>query len=192
MSERNGKSAPDRNARSVTADVVLKARLLGFTGEEVTARETTVIEKGTLIPCARDGYLYENVWVPINGRAYVQLFIAEKRNRVVFENSYNLPWRGFWHGLGGLYNGLQIALRHIPVVGRTVEQMAPDAQHAVSLRYLLAVSEDGILTWCIRVGHKDDLKKATALEQIIKAEAKARSGAATTEYQEKFEGKFLL
>ena len=145
--------------KCVGCDIVLEAQFLGLKGEEVAGAQRVVVEKDATIPCTRKGTLLKEVKVATNGKIHFLLYASGSPKRTVTEVREGLEWTRPADYAAALYNNVQAAFRHIPLVGKTIEEVAPDAWHERDLKYRMRVDAKHVLTYEIIIDEEQQIYK---------------------------------
>ncbi len=133
-------------------DLVMQATFYRFTREQQFSKTLTLLTRTTVLPAAKKGEFLEETSVPINGYISLELRLSTiPRNPVLRIEQHELPVRRWDRQLGSVYNWLQRSVHHIPVVGKPVEGLLPDARQFNSLRFDVSVSVDRELTYCVEL-----------------------------------------
>lgn len=134
-------------------DLVLELTLKGFDGEQVQHKHMIIAERGLSVPLTREGVVIEGRKVPVNGAVEYKLAISDVRERVVDEIQCDIKKSLFLvHHLKGLFNGTQELLVYIPVIGKALAKIIPDAKQKVDVAYSLYVSDDRRLFYKVTIG----------------------------------------
>jgi len=146
-------------------DIILSLSLEGFDGKELERKRAILAEKGTLLPVLKKGDFVKGVKVPVNGKAYLILGVDNGGHRVIVEHKFRLKKSLFLvHDIKSIYNATQEALKHIPVVGKTIEKIAPDAKQKVDCVYEIEISPDCLMQYSVLVGRERKRKKSLLFE----------------------------
>ena len=139
-------------------DIYLTVKFLSFDGSEVTKRGQILIEKAKQLPVKIHSMFIEGASVPCGG--YIEISLTAKRftSRQILDEYKKIP-SGKWHSfLGSVFNNGQKAIQHIPVVGKPLEKILPDAWQSVKLSCELSVTEDKKLSyWMGLIRRRDDI-----------------------------------
>jgi len=103
-----------------------------------------VIEQGKDLPAQTDSVFIEQTKVPYAG--FIQISLTAKRSgattREFWAESREIPAVRWYSHFGRAYNKGQAALRHIPWVGKPLEEIAADAYQNVKLQYKMSVTTE--------------------------------------------------
>jgi len=149
----------------LSVDITLSLTLEGFDGEEVECKRAILAEKGTPLPLLKKDDFVKGVKVPVNGKAYLILGVDNGGHRVIVEHKFRLKKSLFLvHGIKSIYNATQEALKDIPVVGKTIEKIAPDAKQKVDCVYEIEISPDCLMQYSVLVGRERKRRRSHVFE----------------------------
>ena len=135
-------SQGDQGSLCVDCDIVLEGEFRGLGADVKGSKKASIIEKGTPVPCERSGILLKSIHVPVNGEVRVGLYAVGIRRRTIVEIVEGIRWTRWVHYPLGIYNEIQEALGQIPLAGKVIERIAPDAWQTYHLTYLFRMSPD--------------------------------------------------
>ena len=147
-------------------DITLSLSLKGFDGKVVRSVKAILVEKGTPLPLIKEkGNFVKDVKVPVNGRAFIRLSADNGGHRVIVEDDFVIKRSLFLiHRVKNIYNATQETLEYIPVVGKIIAKIAPDAEQIVDCVYEIEISSDGIMRYSVLVGRERKPKKSFLFE----------------------------
>jgi len=148
----------------VGADLVLKATLKGFGGQEVFAKTITIFTAPTELPAKAEGKLFDDTSVPINGRIALELTLKRGSPLSLFQIEDELPVRRLDRHIGSVYNWFQGAIHHIPIVGKPLDDLLPDANQFNRVEYSVNISMDRELTYRLDVFDSAEPKPVLSYE----------------------------
>jgi hypothetical protein len=134
-------------------DLVLEATFRGFDNGEVVRKSQMILEQARPLPTGKTGCFIECQNVPCGGKVEISLHARpiSGAQRPLRSETRVIPNRGPFAKTKGLYNGSQVALSHVPVVGRTLEKIVPDGCQTLDVRYAFEVGADRLLKYRVTV-----------------------------------------
>lgn len=139
-------------------DIYLDVSLLKFDKSEVIQKSEIVLEQGKQLPAKSHSIFIEKAQAPYGG--YIRISLMAKRSagstRKILDECKKIPIRKWYSHIGKIFNTGQKAIQHIPVVGKPLEQLVPDAFQNVKLSYEISVTEEKkLIYWMglIRTSH---------------------------------------
>lgn len=129
---------------TVGLDIYLDVSLLSFDKSEVIQKSQIVLEQGKQLPTKSDSIFIERAHAPYGG--HIRISLMAKRSagatRKILDECKKIPLVRWFSHVGTFFNNGQKAIQHIPVVGRPLEQLVPDAYQNVKLSYEISVTEE--------------------------------------------------
>jgi len=123
-------------------DIYLGVSLLSFDKSEVIQKSRIVLEQGKQLPAKSDSIFIERAQAPYGG--YIRISLMAKRSagatRKILDVCEKISLVRWYSHVGSIFNSGQNALRYIPVIGRPLEQLVPDAFQNVKLSYEISVT----------------------------------------------------
>ena len=146
--------------KSLEWDIYLDAILFGIDKNPIVKKSQIILEKSRQLPVEASGIFVDQQKVPCDGSFQVTLEAKNKGiTRIIIEEKKTIPDKKWYSTLGTWYNRSQEALREIPVVGKTIEKLTPDAYQKVKVIYALSVTEAKELSYTIKLTrYADDIE----------------------------------
>jgi hypothetical protein len=134
-------------------DLVLEATFRGFDNSEIVRKSQMVLEQARPIPTEKTGCFIEHQDVPCGGKVEISVHArpAGGTQRPLRSETRVIPNRGPFAKTKRLYNGSQVALSHVPVVGKTLEKIVPDGCQTLDVRYAFEVGTNRLLKYQVTV-----------------------------------------
>jgi hypothetical protein len=153
-----GKAQSDGEKNVLGADLVCEVVFLSFTKEPVKDHLGVLAESATPIPFTKKGVVVSSASVPVGGVINVRLSLLKHRTkRPVFATKEEIKTAKWYHDVGWYWNKFQGALENVPVVGKSLEKVAPDVIQKVRLEYSVAVSKKNSLKYKITLRDTDSI-----------------------------------
>jgi len=146
-------------------DITLSLSLEGFDGKEVESKRAILAEKGTPLPLLKKGDFVKGIKNPVNGKASLRLGVDNGGHRVVIEHKFKIKRSLFLvHRVKSIYNATQEVLEHIPIVGKILAKVAPDAKQKIDCVYEIEISPDHLMWYRVLLGRAKKPKKSHLFE----------------------------
>jgi len=130
-------------------DIYLDVRLLSFDKSEVTQKGQILIEQAKQLPVKTHSMFIEEVKVPCGGYIQISLMAKRSTSRKILDEYRKIPAGKWYSHLGTIFNKGQKAIQDIKFVGKTLENIVPDAFQMVKLSCELSITEDKKLSYWI-------------------------------------------
>ena len=125
-------------------DIYLDVALLSFDKSDVVKKSQIVLEQGKQLPAKSDSIFIEKAKVPYGG--LIRISLTAKRSaaatRKILDECKKIPVAKWYSYFGSIFNSVQKAIQHIPVVGKPLEKVVPDTFQNVKLSYEIFVTEE--------------------------------------------------
>lgn len=130
-------------------DIYLDVSLLGFDKSEVIQKSQIVLEQGKQLPAKTDSIFIEKAKAPYGG--VIRISLVAKRSaagmRKILDECKKIHVAKWYSYFGSIFNSCQKAIQHIPIVGKPLENVVPDAFQNVKLSYEISVTEENKLIY---------------------------------------------
>lgn len=140
-------------------DIYLGITLLSFDKKEIRNKDQIVLEQARKLPIKIDSLFLKETKVPCGGFVHISLIARRSAatTRKFLDEHKRIPAQNWFSFLGTIYNNGQRAIQHIPIVGRPLESMAPDAYQNVRISQCISVTDEKKLTYSVRLlGHSSE------------------------------------
>jgi len=125
-------------------DIYLDISLLSFDKSEVIQKSQIVLEQGKHLPAKSDSIFIERAQAPYGG--HIRISLMAKRSagamRKILDECKKIPVAKWYSYFGSIFNSGQKAIQNIPIVGKPLEKVVPDAFQNVKLSYEISVTEE--------------------------------------------------
>jgi len=125
-------------------DIYLGIALLSFDRSDVAQKNQIVLEQGKQLPAKSDSIFIEKAKAPYGG--FIRISLMAKRSaattRKILDACKKIPVAKWYSHFGSIFNSAQKAIQHIPVVGKALEKVVPDAFQNLKLSYEISVTEE--------------------------------------------------
>ena len=125
-------------------DIILDVSLLGFDKSDVIQKNQIVLEQGKELPASVNSIFIKKAKAPYRGR--IRISLTAKRSaatgRKILDECKIIPVARWYSHIGNIFNGGQKAIRHIPWLGKPLEEVVPDAFQNVKLNYAISVTNE--------------------------------------------------
>ncbi len=129
---------------TIGLDIYLEVALLSFDRSDVVQKSQIVLEQGKQLPAKSDSIFIEKEKAPYGG--LIRISLIAKRSaattRKILDECKKIPVAKWYSSFGSIFNRAQKAIQHIPVVGKPLEKVVPDAYQNVKLSYEMSVTEE--------------------------------------------------
>jgi len=144
-------------------DIYLDVSFLKFDGSDVQNKSLIILEQGKTLPLKLYDIFVDEVRVPYKGRIKIALTVKRSASitRKILSVDTEVPPIKWYSYIGHGYNICQKALQHIPVIGKPLEKVAPDAFQKVKLVYEISLTETRLMKYWIgllRCADKQNLR----------------------------------
>lgn len=121
--------------------------------------------KGRAASSAEERRFRQGCQVPVNGKAYLILGVDNGGHRVIVEHKFRFKKSLFLvHRVKSIYNATQEALKDIPLVGKTIERIAPDAKQKVDCVYEIEILPDCLMRYSVLIGRERKRRRSHLFE----------------------------
>lgn len=136
-------------------DVCVGITMLGFDGETIVAsRDSILLEMDREVPCEVQRVFIDCERVPLAGTMEARVVSrTDSMERRIAEWRKSIPSPGWYRKLLAIYNRGQKAIQVIPVVGKPLEQVAPDAFQRLQVVCTFKVDPSYLLNYEINVAN---------------------------------------
>jgi hypothetical protein len=139
-------------------DIFLDVKFLSFDRSELLHKNRIIIEQAKQLPIKAESMFIENERVPYGG--FIQILLSAKRStapaRIFLNERVKIPDKKWLSRLLTFYNNSQVAIQHIPYIGKPLEKLVPDAKQQVRLHYEVSITEKKCLSYFIHLNHSDN------------------------------------
>ncbi len=144
-------------------DLYLDVKLLGFDNSFVLQKSKLIIEHSTILPFSRISLFLQKDKIPCGGFIKIQLTAkhgqtTSKVKNLLLEHR-KIPHKKTLSRIGLLYNKCQKFIQKIPVVGKALEEIAPDAFQRINLNCYIEMASDRNCCYKINLMQSSDSKK---------------------------------
>jgi len=141
-------------------DIYLEVRFFKFDGSEVMNKSKIILEQGKTLPLKLYDIFVDEIGLPYKGRLKIALTVKRTASikREILSVDTEIPPLKWYSYIGHCYNVGQKALQHIPVIGKPLEKIAPDAFQKVKLVYEISLTNERTINyWIALLRCKDKL-----------------------------------
>jgi len=141
-------------------DIYLDVALLSFDRSDVVQKSQIVLEQGKQLPAKSDSIFIEKAKAPYGG--LIRISLMAKRSaaatRKILDECKKIPVAKWYSYFGSIFNSGQKAVQYIPIVGKALEKVVPDAFQNVKLSYEISTTEEKkLIYWMGLIGTSDNI-----------------------------------
>ncbi|MGA2092212.1 MAG: hypothetical protein ABSH16_02235 [Sedimentisphaerales bacterium] len=140
-------------------DIYLDVKLLSFDQSVVMQKSSIILEQEKQLPIETDSFFIEKEKAPCGGSIEISLKTGRStiNTRTLRSELKKIPVEKWYSYIGEFYNNGQEAIRHIPVVGKVLEKIAPDAYQKIKIHYHVSVTEEKQVSYWIHINRLDNI-----------------------------------
>jgi len=140
-------------------DIYLDVTLLSYDNKsERMHKSQVIIEQARQLPIKADSMFIEKEEASYGG--YIQILLTAQRSATTAKKILNvyrrIPDKKWYSRLWTFYNNGQEAIQHIPIIGKPLEKLIPDAKQQVRLHYNISITKEKYLSYFIHLNHSDN------------------------------------
>lgn len=151
-------------------DIFLHVKFESFDKSEICQKKELVLGHAQDLPAKANARFVNRQAVPHGG--FIEVIFSVKRGQAaaitLLSEHVCIPVKGWARNIGWAYNGCQKAIQHIPIIGKPLEKIAPDAYQNLRVNYEVEVANDGMCKYVI------NLKRDSGEDELLTWEGTAQ------------------